>query len=155
MLHRMICAAPLSALFTDVLQDESSVRDTSLSYRALSIISQPQGVSRLLPCFCHDQIFLSRLRKCFPASEASGGRSWVLSPSLCRSPPGELVSGAAAGPGGQHRQIPLLGQGQPRCHPVQVRQLSHLPAPCGSIYQELLVLHTMQNYLLQFTQEHS
>lgn len=49
--------------------------------------------------------------------------------SLCRPSPGEPVCGASAGAGGQHRQVPLLRQGQPRCHTVQVRQPSSSPSP--------------------------
>ena len=100
----MVCMAPLSVLFTEAFQDKCSVHDTSLSYKALNIISQHQGVSGLLPCFLMTKF-------CFPDSEAwqAAGKGMLrrvfgslmgLSLSLCRPALGELVRGAAASPRG-------------------------------------------------------
>lgn len=100
----MVCMAPFSVLFTEALQDKCSVLDMSLSYKALNIISQHQGVSGLLPCFLMTNF-------CFPDSEAwqAAGEGMLchvvgslmgLSLSFCRPTLGELVRGAAASPRG-------------------------------------------------------
>lgn len=77
-----------------------------------------------------------RTKLCFPDSAVgkrvlrrASGSLMGLSLSLCRPTPGELVRGAAASPRRQHCEVPLLRQGQPCCHPVQVRWPSQSPAP--------------------------